>query len=357
MNFETTNLPERNLDLLRAVAVLSVLASHVVFAAGLRSWFRWSGELGWIGVACFFVHTSLVLMGSLERHDSAHWVRDFYLRRAFRIYPLAIAAICFVLAIRLPNTIPRIHETMRAFVAPSVGTLVSNLALVQNFTGRNDLLSPLWTLPIEVQMYLTLPACFLFARGSGKPLVGLFVVSLVVAQVQLSDSGLVPVLWRLNTLALVPCFLSGVITYALLRRAPTPKLPSRLWPLVLGACVVAGCLLPPAGDRVNWPVWIFCLVLGLVIPFVSNIGPGRLATASATIAKYSYGIYLLHVPALWIGLVAFRWLSPAGQWTMFAVALVATTVLAYHLIEKPGIALGVRLVQPRRAAPEVAPGV
>ena len=183
-------------------------------------------------------------------------------------------------------------------------------------------------------------------------------VSIVVGQSQLTYAGLVPVLWRLNVLDFVPCFLGGIIAYALMRRGPKLKLPSAVWPLFLGAWVVVGCLLPSVNDdRVLWPLWSVCLVLGLVIPYVSNIGPSRFATACATIAKYSYGIYLLHVPALWVGLVAFRWLPPAGQWAVFVVALVTTTVLGYHLIEKPGISLGVRLVRARRAVPEVAPSV
>src|SRR5665213_3929051 len=57
-----TKLPERNLDVLRAVAVLLVFADHIISAVGhhSESW-NWNWSLGRIGGAFFFVHTSLVL--------------------------------------------------------------------------------------------------------------------------------------------------------------------------------------------------------------------------------------------------------------------------------------------------------
>src|SRR5690348_17981788 len=80
-----TRLPERNLDVLRAVAVLLVLVDHLltiwdVYPQVVTRW-----ELGRLGVLLFFVHTSLVLMSSLEREGGASgWVRAFYVRRADR---------------------------------------------------------------------------------------------------------------------------------------------------------------------------------------------------------------------------------------------------------------------------------
>ena len=174
MNGETTELPERNLDLLRAVAVLSVLASHMAAAAGLRiAGFGGPDSSGQIGVACFFVHTSLVLMGSLERHSSAHPVRDFYFRRAFRIYP-ALRRRDLPCAGDAPakpdagdaRNDARLRAAEREHGAEQPG------ARPRISRGGRIFLAVLWTLPIEVQMYLTLPACFLVARRNGRLLLG-----------------------------------------------------------------------------------------------------------------------------------------------------------------------------------------
>jgi peptidoglycan/LPS O-acetylase OafA/YrhL len=77
-----------NLDLLRSFAVLFVLFDHTLKFWGME---RIAGAdinwLGRLGVAFFFVHTSLVLMMSLERTRLTGWrlSANFYLRRAFRI--------------------------------------------------------------------------------------------------------------------------------------------------------------------------------------------------------------------------------------------------------------------------------
>src|SRR5256885_16216755 len=86
-----TVLPERNLDVLRAVAVLLVLADHVFAATAHASgtW-NWNWAVGRLGGLLFFVHTSLVLMSSLEGGGSAPgWAKRFYLRSPFRILPSA----------------------------------------------------------------------------------------------------------------------------------------------------------------------------------------------------------------------------------------------------------------------------
>ena len=152
MTNPVTRLPSRNLDLLRAVAVLCVLADHVAIAATPPGNIEW-GWVGRAGVLIFFVHTALVLMGSLERSGGTRvvWLGQFYLRRAFRIYSLAIAAILFVIVLRIPVHTP--HAGMAApFIAPDRSTLAANLLLIQNLVGKRDIIGVLWTLPIEVQM-------------------------------------------------------------------------------------------------------------------------------------------------------------------------------------------------------------
>lgn len=57
-----------NLDLLRSMAVSFVLIDHTSWALGHHTFGRFdTGNLGVFGVYLFFIHTSLVLMWSLER--------------------------------------------------------------------------------------------------------------------------------------------------------------------------------------------------------------------------------------------------------------------------------------------------
>ena len=88
-----------NLDILRAIAVSTVLIDHTVatlqFHPGYhnRAVLDFTAQIGQVGVTSFFVHTSLVLMDSLKRlHETEKLVAlRFYVRRFFRIYPLSIS--------------------------------------------------------------------------------------------------------------------------------------------------------------------------------------------------------------------------------------------------------------------------
>ena len=61
----------RNLDVLRAVAVLCVFADHCVEIG--QPELPSARLLGRFGVLIFFVHTALVLLLSLQRHGGSRW--------------------------------------------------------------------------------------------------------------------------------------------------------------------------------------------------------------------------------------------------------------------------------------------
>lgn len=336
-----TRLPERNLDVLRALAVLLVLADHLltiwdVYPQPISRW-----EIGRLGVLLFFVHTSLVLMGSLEREGrESGWVGAFYVRRMFRIYPLAIVAVCLALVLRIPASIG--SRLVLAHATPAgAGTVVGNLTLTQNVVGAPDLLSVLWSLPLEVQMYVLLPAGFLIARrgaGSvGAALVGAAGVGLIVRW-----SG-APGMWRLGVLAFAPCFVAGVLAYALLRAGLRPRLPAWAWPFVLAGCMPLFLLLAPSPETPERG-WLFCVGVGCAIPLVPNLTESRFTRAAKVICTYSYGIYLLHEPVLWLSFTVLHGVLPVPlQWLVCAALLVLLPAVAYRLVERPGIQLGKRL--------------
>ena len=97
-----------NLDLLRATAVLLVLVDHVLETIGHKanlSFHPYNWYLGRLGVLIFFVHTSLVLMWSMQRLrlQGGALLRSFYIRRAFRIYPLSMLSVVAVLLFGIPT--------------------------------------------------------------------------------------------------------------------------------------------------------------------------------------------------------------------------------------------------------------
>ncbi|MBC8090144.1 MAG: acyltransferase [Phycisphaerae bacterium] len=357
-NATQTALPENNLDILRAFAVLSVLFAHFIDNLGGRTVFTtWVGHAG---VLAFFVHTALVLMASLERDDAPErtgWIRRFYLRRACRIYPLAWAVILFVLVARIPS------GSINAPLEPrSAYTVVANLLLMQNWAGAPNVIAPLWTLPLEVQMYLALPICFLLAR---KPYGQWRIAVAIVCSVALAYANLwglrpenrIPGLWRVQIPEYIPCFLMGVLAYALLRarglRGAQARVPAWTWTfIIIGNMLAVGAVWLQGREYYHVLRWGYCLLLGLLIPLVSDAGPSALTRVAHTLAKYSYGIYLLHPLAIRFGFGTFR------DQPMIIRSLVSFAVLgvacfaAYHLVEKPGINFGQRLLGLRnRPAP------
>lgn len=334
-----------NLDFLRSVAVLMVFCVHlydISTGTGKNSGFVW--HIGQLGVLMFFVHTCLVLMWSLERSDLQGWrlFTAFYIRRAFRLYPLTI--VCVLLAYCFDLRWEPVN-------------LWQNLTLTQNlfFTNHPEfppILTPLWSLPLELEMYLVLPVIFLlFRKRSFGLLMATWCVSTAFAFVQphMGD--------RFLILRFVPCFLGGVIAWRLIRARDRARFPGWLWPFAIAT--VSTIWIVATGEYLPLGIAAFGLCLGLAIPLFREIQCSRATTISRTIARYSYGIYLTHFPIMLFILndpryPHFKVIHPFPQLKHYArpvdfslvVVLTATASFAlYHLIENPGIRLGHRLAK------------
>ena len=320
-----------NLDVLRAVAVLSVVGSHLLRqfgVAGIGAITEW--EIGRIGVLMFFVHTSLVLMYSMERMP-LQWsdVLTFYTRRAFRIYPLAIVCVLAVLLLRIPGMPWHAPET------PTIAQILSNLTLTQNLFYQGDLQGPLWSLPVEVQMYLMLPLLYFAVRRFGLRGVAVAGIAAVLLGAIVEARGMA----RLSMLTFAPCFVSGVLAYALEKRL-TRIAPAWLWTVALAAAPV---LFLGRRNKLASGGWLFCAALGAAIPLFRDLSARWISVPAQTIAKYSYGIYLAHCPVIWLAFVLLKDQPMPVQWVTFALGVSAVPVACFHWIESPMIAFGIRL--------------
>jgi len=325
----TTRLPERNLDLLRACAVLSVWGSHMWQT--LAHTYEDHG-LGRVGVLAFFLHTALVLMGSIERSgvDSAGWVRRFYLRRIARIYPLLwfTIALCLLLGLPFSNLRPPAVPTE---VAHAWGTVWPNALLVQNLAQAPNVLSVFWTLPLEVQMYVLLPLCYLVAVrwGARSIVVGIAAAAVFVFFVPFLPPGV----QRFSVTAYVPCFLAGVLAYSNLRTYAA-RLPAPSWYVVLPAWWLLALLIPV---RLLPLHWVACVLLAIAVAATHELHASAVTRCAGIVAKYSYGIYLLHVPAWSIAFDKIGNGPAAVHWIVYALLVIGLPVAAYHLVESPAI--------------------
>jgi peptidoglycan/LPS O-acetylase OafA/YrhL len=319
-----------NLDVLRSMAVLMVLINH------LTRHYRWNrfDDLGIFGVLLFFVHTSLVLMYSMQRSGltGASLFRDFYIRRFFRIYPLSILTVLAAVALHL-------HSDGRGLAfgsRPGALELTSNLLLVQNLTHANSIVGPLWSLPLEVQMYLALPFLFLWRRRSLGWLLALWLACGLLGHFVQT----IPALGWFTLMLYVPNFLPGVIAFALPEKR---SLPSFCWPLFV--LLLTGAYLWSPSRRMGATL---CLLLGLALPRFREITFRPLTLIANRIATYSYGIYLGHSFFIWYAF------TRHDSWILFWLMWVIIPVILYHALEHPAIQLGRKVAERVSESPRPA---
>lgn len=332
-----------NLDTLRTFAVLAVLTDHLTLTLnGLTLKNALLGEfvmrLGHFGVIAFFVHTSLVLMFSLQRlhHDCSRPALAFYLRRWFRIYPLSMITVIAAAILRFPD---RPFQTMMAsHYTPWNITL--NLLLLQNFGGL-PITGPLWSLPFEVQMYVILPALYLLARRPRS--YPIFFASIILLWPL--GATVYAFTGKLHFFAFMPCFLSGILAYTLRMRL-RPVIPARWWGFFIPAIMVMASSIGAVWPRLEYVIsWVLALCLGVSIYLFHDSTAAGWNRVTKYVAKYSYGIYLLHIPSIWLvfQVAGISNLSLAPIVTLILTG--ALSIAAFHAIEDPMIQFGKRLSQ------------
>ncbi|MDE2428294.1 MAG: acyltransferase [Burkholderiales bacterium] len=148
------------LDTLRACAIALVLMYHYMVFVSHESSFGIVSELGWAGVDLFFVLSGYLIgnqiMSAIQRNE-AFSLKNFYLRRLLRTLPnyYVILALYFIFPLDLG------------------GKLVTPLWKFLTFTENIGLrpgaaFSHAWSLCIEEQFYLILPALALLIARFGK---------------------------------------------------------------------------------------------------------------------------------------------------------------------------------------------
>jgi peptidoglycan/LPS O-acetylase OafA/YrhL len=331
----------QNLDFLRSAAVLFVVAFHVLLlfeqrhsadAAGLDLFH----SIGHWGVLIFFVHTSLVLMFSLERQQTKFPGKPSYLpflaRRVFRIFPLSVFIVLLVSILALPvgQLVGGRFET-----TPLRWTgILSNLLLTQNLSHTESVIVPLWSLPYEMQMYLLLPVLFLLARSRR----GIWMIAALWAGTALIDTHRTGLLRHgvPELVIYVPCFVAGVFAYALTKQK-NMRLPAWLWPAAVAALTFLFLRDPTYRNA-----WYCCLALAIAIPQFQEMTNPVSHRIFHTIARYSYGIYLAHFICIWLAFQGIANVPEWSRWVILFITLLALPYGFYHVIEEPMIRSGER---------------
>jgi peptidoglycan/LPS O-acetylase OafA/YrhL len=191
----------------------------------------------------------------------------------------------------------------------------------------------MWSLPLEIQMYIVLPILFFYVHRER----GLWVLLLLWMLAVAFCKGTFDAAHWQNLADSVPMFLAGIMAYLGFARWK-PKLPSWFFPLFLAALLLIFMKKPSLQYG-----WLTTLALGLLLPLFSQIEARWLTRASHEVAKYSYGIYLGHPFALVLGIYLLRGHSLALQLPVVLLSIAVIAIAGYHWVEKPLINLGSRL--------------
>ncbi|PZE27247.1 hypothetical protein DEI86_07060 [Curtobacterium sp. MCBD17_028] len=355
-----TDRPGKRRDVqgLRAVAVLAVVADHTLHAP----------RGGFVGVDVFFVISGFLITGLLLREHGRTGtisIVGFTRHRIRRILPAAVLVLAVTAAATALVLGPARWDAVR-WDALAAAVLVANWHFAATGTdyfqadGPTSPLQHFWSLSVEEQFYLVWPwvllgVLTLAARrrrgvGTGR--------TAVPAAVAVAVLGAASVAWSAYETAASP-----TVAYF--------STPSRAWELLLGAglAVVAPALehLPTAvrhvlawaglaaiatalaltdADR-GFPMPGAVLpVLGAVAVLAAGIGRDRRRWApltdrvSGSLGDLSYSIYLWHFPVVVVFgpylLFVLGEDRPDVRWVAGVLALTAvTSVLGYHLVERP----------------------
>ena len=284
--------PRSDLQALRGLAVLLVIFQHA--KAGLL-------PAGYLGVDIFFVISGYLITGMLAREHAQGGIRfgAFYFRRARRLLPAACVtfAVTALLAYYLLDAVE-----WRDFTHQLAGavTFTANFVLLDQtgYFAHAAELKPLlhvWSLAVEEQFYLLLPALLALApRRTWAPLLALLLVASLVLclwwEATRPDAGfyLLPArAWELAIGAMIALWPGHEASRNVVVR--------RLFlPALLALLVVP--LVPSGLSRVAG-VAIVCFATAVVILRRHEALDDRpIPNALAKVGDASYSLYLVHWP-------------------------------------------------------------
>jgi len=383
------------LDALRGVAIVLVMLRHYVTSderqGAFGAAFASVCSFGWVGVDAFFVISGYLITRILllAKNDCSFFM-PFYVRRMFRIMPL-YCVFLFIFTVLVPAIAHRFaiaHEhkilTQITYLPPYLWMYwlyLQNIPIA--FRGfEYPILDVSWSLAIEEQFYLLWPLVVRFLAASALPRVcaGVFLLS-IAARIVVNICELS---WT-AAYVLSPCRLDGFacggfVAAATIAGGERSVMEGRILSrcaaaigfVLFGCCIIAffseTCGLGSGGVRgylgssLNTTVGFSALAVffagivgGIVYQDSWLTGPAMRDTGIlASVGRYSYCIYLFHIPVggateMFARWAASRKLTPATLETsgfLEAITPAVAMVLSYffartswNLLERPCLRL------------------
>ena len=331
MNTEKQN----NFTIVRVMLATLVMLGHFKILAGSPTPFLFS--FADLAVEAFFVVSGFLVAGSFDRMPV---LVPFYLKRFFRIYPLyffvvvaqALAMLAFfsnelgeiaISALRYLG----VNLIFANFLQHDIGGLLAN--------SPNPGINPsLWTLKVEVGFYLIVPFVHRLVKRFGWSVLG--------------------VIFFASTIYF--------LHYRSVNAELAKQLPGQLRFFVVGMAFFYYGRKLQLSRKVGWAAFLLCLSplmfknLGLsavlhplAVGFVVFFATMRLPPIQFK-SDISFGIYLIHGPVIQLLILSGYYVDSWFCLLAVCAFVVLLACLADHLIERPGIKIGARLVRKLKPA-------
>ena len=333
----TSSARDNNFNLMRMLAALAVLLSHSFpLALGPRAVEPFQASLGMtlgtLAVGIFFTISGYLVTASLVSRPS---LADFALARARRIYPglwVAIALTVFVLGAGFTtlDLDDYLSHSRTWFYVLKNGTLL--FGFVDRLPGVfADLPYPgvvngsLWTLPIEVRLYVALAAVqaallWWRRRRPGAPIGPVLVA--------MAASCVVTVAWQgadsSSALRFSAMFFVGAVLQLYRHRIPF-SVPG----------LAAGVALLAVGSIDTGLFALAFVSAGAYVVLCLAYLPGGWLRRYNRLGDYSYGLYIYAFPVQQLVVLAMPGIGVAALFAASAAGTLVLAVLSWHLVESP----------------------
>ena len=372
MHPTTSTVRVHGLDTLRALAVSVVVLHHYVLFVSDAPTFGWVGEIGWVGVDLFFALSGYLIGNQIFaalKSPGGFSLKHFYARRLLRTLPnyWAVLALYFLW--------PAFRGDAPLLPLWKYVTFIQNVALEPGSAFSHS-----WSLAIEEQFYLLLPALALIGaacRGSLRLAWTGIALAIIAGMLVRAD------LWQAmdahthklyfyfkyiyySSLCRVDELLAGVALALLRNHHPGAWTRLTKHGNLMGlagmlACGVAFWFF--VDDRYGFGITVSgfpLMALGFSLLIVAAVAEGSLlrnlrVPGAGSLALWSYAIYLLHKP---VCVMAAKWMAGLGygaEHPLTIAALLSLSVLTgwllYKLIETPFMMIRERYVPSNAARP------
>jgi len=359
----------KELDGVRGLAILMVMAFHIVRRADYLTDNAFLHSLtnlvqiGWAGVDLFFVLSGFLITSILLRSKGKpRYFTNFYARRILRIFPLyyvAIAVVLFFIPVLDKNTGVRTQALWPFFAIYQQNWLYVSLPEPSLFLGIT------WSLAIEEQFYMVWPTIVHFFSRKQLAFIGIgIIVFSLLARIVLLQTAYnwfsPPRFFYYGTVTRFEGLVLGAII-ALAFEADVWKqmLAKVAWPVLgLSAVLLGAIMMGKAVNPIstNYPLALFGYTLlaffgGALVVLVTTQPENQPLrkifrnTLLEFFGKYSYALYLLHMP---VALILLNVMVEAGRksgaaWLTYVFVSFAGTILvallSWNILEKHALGL------------------